>query len=283
MNSRSNQSPGSSSIEPEPRVPPPLPTETNIDQTPHRPPPPVIPNAPIYSASQQLDTTSSPTSQTPWFVALVAGIVAMAVGLGSYLILDADSSEVASGSNGQESQVGNNEQASPPTTVAASIIAPTTARTSVSEVSPTTITGESTTSQVTNNDPRPARLNANWAKVRAAPGVDAAVVQEFRDQNGLALTVGPVGANGWYPVFLDGEVGYIFGAFVVPGDPGYWPAEVRDDRPNIEIFDADGALLTISSSGNKVLVTSQVNDRYEVLTPEGQIGFLSKDDVDLVN
>ncbi|MGI9604421.1 MAG: serine/threonine protein kinase [Acidimicrobiales bacterium] len=136
-------------------------------------------------------------------------------------------------------------------------------------VAPSRTSTSSPTSAPEVDTPRQAELFAGFARLRAAPQLDAPVVADVGGTEGSEMEVLQPIEDGWYRVDIDGSVGWIFGAFVLPPDEGYAVAQSADNR-SVLLRDADGEELeTTNPSGNKVLITRIGTPLHDVLLPDG--------------
>ena len=93
---------------------------------------------------------------------------------------------------------------------------------------------------------------------------------------------GPI-QNGWYDVQVNNTRGWIFGSFVLPADEGYWVGITNNRNPAV-LLNVDGSLSGVENqSGNKVLVTGQTDDLYQILTPEGLTLYVSASSVSILS
>ena len=138
----------------------------------------------------------------------------------------------------------------------------------------TAVPDEDTSGGATTEVETPVYRLANLAYVRSKPSLEADVIHIYDKENGRGISVlGPI-SNGWYPVRTVSGDGWMFGAFVVPGDEGFVPSiDVSGTTP--VIYDPEGNVLhEQSSSGNKLLVIGFYSERYQVITPEGHVGYV---------
>ena len=127
---------------------------------------------------------------------------------------------------------------------------------------------------------RPATLFSNFARLRAAPDVDAAEVTTLRSP-GMDLEVLGPNTRGWYHVRADGFDGYLFGTFVDPPDAGLRIAETSGG--DAVLLDASGRPTgTRNESGPKVLVTDTSGSLWPVLLADGSTAYVDPAAVGLV-
>ncbi len=147
---------------------------------------------------------------------------------------------------------------------------------------PTTATTPPTT-PTTVQSTRAATLYAGVARVRAGPALDDAVLFEITNRSGASLTVLTPLTDGWYQVDFEGSTGWIFGAFVLPADEGFFVAETVDDNPAVLLTSSGSRLGIDNPSGNKVLVQGLADEgRYQVVLPDGSTGWVQQSAVRLV-
>ena len=131
---------------------------------------------------------------------------------------------------------------------------------------------------------RSARLWAGEAVLRDQPDLTGAELARFRDSDGLELEIldeaSPTTA--WYRVRVPStdQEGYLFGAFVLDPAPGLCVAVTWDGEP-ADAYRDDGSTIA-AQSGTKVLVVdgAQSSDRWAVVLPDGQRGWVDPGNFD---
>lgn len=130
---------------------------------------------------------------------------------------------------------------------------------------------------------RPARLFTNDGTLRSAPVVsEANVLTRIQNRDGAPVEVIGTNESGWYRVRFEGVEGWLWGAFVVPNDPGFAAAVTVSDDPAV-LRDRNGNIAALENpSGNKVLVTDQSGTLWQVLLPDGRIAYVDAASVQTV-
>lgn len=129
--------------------------------------------------------------------------------------------------------------------------------------------------------PRPGTLYAGTAVIRASPG--GAEIARIVGREGASLTVvEAAGTHGWYKVSIDGYAGYLYGAFVLPPDPGLCIGQTDGRKPLL--YDQQGSVLNASGpppSGDKIVIVGPQESSFgwPAVGADGVQGYIRSGDV----
>ena len=140
--------------------------------------------------------------------------------------------------------------------------------------------GPTDVAAATPDEPRPVEIQAGVAVIREAPGLDGEKVRSVDESaaDGLEVLEELPEGGGWYRVRIDGDEGYMFGAFVLPPTAGHCVGRT-EGKP--DVVDAEGTTVEAPPAGTRLLMTATepVDGQWPVLLPDGSAGFVAVDGV----